>query len=130
LHPVSGYRFTVDGMHSHDDTSIAWVPDACTLPSAERPLRLAEFDRLFATSMRGLDRLGPDHIRLHLDGGDQVETTARDLAARETRCCSFFTFTIERPNPQMVTLDVTVPAGHVAVLDALADRATAARRQR
>ncbi|NMO51778.1 hypothetical protein HH310_11305 [Actinoplanes sp. TBRC 11911] len=26
------------------------VPDACTLPTAERPLRLAEFDSLFAST--------------------------------------------------------------------------------
>jgi hypothetical protein len=24
-----------------------WAPDACTLPTAERPLRVAEFDDLF-----------------------------------------------------------------------------------
>jgi hypothetical protein len=26
-----------------------WVPQACTLPTVERPLRLAEFNDLFAT---------------------------------------------------------------------------------
>lgn len=30
------------------------VPAACTLPTAERPLRLAEFEELFATAVRGV----------------------------------------------------------------------------
>ncbi|KAB1912734.1 hypothetical protein F8274_12900 [Micromonospora sp. AMSO31t] len=29
-------------------------------------------------------------LRLHLDGTEQVERTARDLTARESSCCSFF----------------------------------------
>jgi len=35
----------------------SWVPDACTLPTAERPLRLAELDDLFATAVRAVHRL-------------------------------------------------------------------------
>jgi hypothetical protein len=110
-------------MSNHDASATAWVPDACTLPTAERPLRLAEFDQLFADSVRRLDRLGPDHLRLHLDGADHVEATARDLTARETQCCSFFTFAIHRPTAQSLTVDIQVPAAHIAVLDALADHA-------
>jgi hypothetical protein len=30
-----------------------WAPQACTLPAAERAVRVAEFDELFATGMRG-----------------------------------------------------------------------------
>jgi hypothetical protein len=33
------------------------VPAACTLPTAARPLRLAEFDALFATALRRQERL-------------------------------------------------------------------------
>ena len=29
-----------------------WAPDACTLPTAERPPRVAEFDQLFAFVVR------------------------------------------------------------------------------
>jgi hypothetical protein len=29
-----------------------WTPDACTLPTADRPLRVAEFDELFAFVVR------------------------------------------------------------------------------
>jgi len=33
----------------------AWVPvDACTLPTREQPLRLAEFDELFASTLRAV----------------------------------------------------------------------------
>ncbi|OKI46424.1 hypothetical protein A6A27_37100 [Micromonospora sp. CB01531] len=101
----------------------SWVPDACSLPTAERPLRLAEFDQFFRDAVRGADRLSTQHLRLQLDGADQVEQTARDLTARESSCCSFFTFDIARPDSNSLTLDVRVPAEHVGVLDALAQRA-------
>ncbi|MBC9001733.1 hypothetical protein [Micromonospora aurantiaca (nom. illeg.)] len=109
-----------------DDT---WVPDACTLPTAERPLRLSEFDQFFRDAVRGADRLSAQHLRLRLDGAEQVEETARDLTARESSCCSFFAFDIARHSPDLLTLDVRVPAGHVDVLDALAERATSVRSQ-
>jgi hypothetical protein len=98
-----------------------WVPDACTLASAERPLRLAEFDELFATAVRGRHRLSATRLRLLLDPA--AEPRARDLAGRETQCCSFFTFTFA-PADGAVQLDVEVPAAHVDVLEALAQRAT------
>jgi hypothetical protein len=31
---------------------MTWVPDACTLPTEEVPLRVAEFDALFASTLR------------------------------------------------------------------------------
>jgi hypothetical protein len=104
-------------------TQIDWVPDTCTLPTAERPLRVAEFDDLFATAVRAVERVAPTTLRLHLD--EAAEATARDLAARETGCCSFFTFTFEPAGGEAmaVVMDVAVPAAHVAVLDALAERA-------
>jgi hypothetical protein len=114
-------------MRVHDASVTGWVPDACTLPTVHLPLRLAEFDQLFADSVRGLGRLGPERLRLYLDGAEQVEATVRDLIARETQCCSFFTFTVERPEPDSLTLDVLVPTAHIPVLDALADCATAGR---
>ena len=30
------------------ETSVGWVPQACTLPTVQQPLRVAEFDGLFA----------------------------------------------------------------------------------
>jgi hypothetical protein len=86
-------------------------------------LRVAEFDALFADALIGLDRPAPTRLRLALD--PTAEPTARDLAARETECCSFFVFTFEHGKGGSLTLDVAVPANHVDVLDALAARAGA-----
>jgi hypothetical protein len=98
------------------------VPEACTLPTGERPLRLAEFDTLFATALRDQRRLSPTRLRWRLEPA--AEPTARDLTARESACCTFFTFTYARDS-QTVRLDVEVPAAYVDVLDALAARAAA-----
>ncbi|MFI6163183.1 hypothetical protein ACVMYR_12845 [Micromonospora sp. PTRAS2] len=106
-------------------TDASWPPDACSLPTAEQPLRLAEFDQLFHDAVRRADRLSPRRLRLHLDGAAEVERTVRDLTARESACCSFFTFNVARPRPEALTLNVQVPAAHVDVLDALAERARA-----
>jgi len=96
------------------------VPQACTLPSVEQPLRIAEFDALFATSLRGVQRLTRTRLRLLLDPG--ASAAVRDLTARESECCSFFTFTVTQDGDEL-RVDVEVPAAHVLVLDALAARA-------
>jgi len=104
------------------------VPDACTLPTAERPLRLAEFDDLFATAMRRVDPVSVTHARLHLTGPVGLAARVRDLAARESECCSFFTFTTT-PKPatdgEAVVLDIEVPTAQADVLAFLAQRASA-----
>jgi hypothetical protein len=56
-------------------------------------------------------------------GAADLEATVRDLTTRESACCSFFAFTTTAPRPGEVLLDIEVPAGRVAVLDALAGRA-------
>ena len=114
----------------HITTDDAWIPDACTLPTAERPLRLAEFDQLFTEAVRGADRMSAQYLRLRLDGAAQVEEMARDLTARESSCCSFFAFAVSRSGPDSLILDVRVPPGHVDVLDALAAKAASARGER
>ncbi len=98
----------------------AWVPEACTLPTVERPLRLAEFDDLFATALRQQKRLSPTALQWRIDRA--AEATARDLTGRESSCCSFFSFTFI-DGGDAIRLDVEVPAAHVDVLDALASRA-------
>lgn len=101
------------------------VPDACTLPTVDRPLRLAEFDDLFASAVRDVEAVNPTHARMRLTGAAGLEATVRDLTARETGCCSFFTFTVT-PEPatdgEAVTLDVEVPAQYTDVLASLATR--------
>ena len=99
-----------------------WVPEVCTLPTADRPLRLAEFDDLFAAALRGQQRLSRTRLRWRLDPA--AEQAARDLTGRESECCSIFSFTFA-PAAGAVQLDVAVPEAHAGVLDALADRAAA-----
>ncbi len=97
---------------------MTWVPDTCTLPTAERPLRVAEFEELFTTGLIETARPHPRRLRLVLSAGpDHV----RDLAERESRCCSFFTFTVTE-DAGRVLLDIEVPEAHTGVLDALAAR--------
>jgi hypothetical protein len=45
--------------------------DACTLPTAEQPLREAEFNELFAGALRGMQRREPGCLRLYLDQGQR-----------------------------------------------------------
>jgi len=113
-------------MTTNPHSASAWVPDACTLPTAERPVRQAEFDRLFGHA-DAAERVGPYILRLMLSGGDDLEATVRDLAVRESQCCSFFNFSVSTQRSGRVVLDVEVPPQHAAVLDALAVRARAVK---
>ncbi|MEU4160467.1 hypothetical protein [Actinoplanes sp. NPDC026670] len=97
-----------------------WAPTACTLPTAERPLRVAEFDDLFTTALRDQQRPSPTRLRWYLDPA--AETVARELTTRESACCSFFTFSFT-PDGDTLRLDIEVPDTQVEVLDALAARA-------
>ena len=103
-------------------------PATCTLPTAEQPLRLAEFDTLFTTAVRAVETITPTHARMRLAGPAGLEATVRDLAARETQCCSFFTFTTT-PQPsgdgEVLLLDIKVLPPYAEVLAALTTRAAA-----
>ena len=99
-----------------------WAPESCSLPSAERPLRVAEFDVLFRESVSGWTRMSRTRLELTLVA--DARAAAADLAARESGCCSFFTFTVE-PAISGVVMAIEVPASQVAVLDAVAARVAA-----
>ena len=105
---------------------MTWVPESCTLPTVEQPLRVAEFDDLFALAVRPAERSGPTGLRIHLPAGAETEATVRELVARETGCCSFFSFDV-RPLSGETELEVRVPESRTAVLDAMAHRAESAR---
>ena len=98
---------------------LEWAPSACALPTAERPLRVAEFDDLFATALR-TERVAPGELRFALPPA--MAGTAASLAVRETACCSFFTFTLTVTAGEL-TLGISVGEPHIEVLDALAARA-------
>ena len=104
------------------DATKPWVTEVCTLPTADRPLRVAEFDALFAGGLTAQERASPTMLRWMLDPG--VELMARDLTARESACCSFFSFQFIA-GADAVRLEVTVPPAQVEVLDALAASAAA-----
>lgn len=103
----------------------SWVPAACTLPTAEQPLRAKEFDELFRDAVTAVHRVDGGRARLVLRPGPALAARAADLAARETQCCSFFEFAVIATGGQL-TLDITAPPEQVAVLDALLDRAQVA----
>jgi hypothetical protein len=100
----------------------AWIPQACTLPTAERPLRTAEFDELFAKA-REVSRRDDTTLVLELEPTPEVAARAADLAMREIGCCSFFTFTLELAT-ETVSLTIGVVPGQTAVLDAITERAS------
>lgn len=105
--------------------SPSWVPEACTLPTAEQPLRVASFDQFFASAVQDVTRPEPGRVRLNLRPGHEIAARAAELAAAETECCSFFIFTLTVAGGGL-TLDVSAGPAHAAVLDALARRAAAA----
>jgi len=102
------------------------VPDACTLPTAERPLRLAEFDRLFPYASAAVERRGPQTARISFPPQPEIAAQAADLVVRETRCCSFFTFALTATGGAL-HLEITVPEGHTSVLESVVGRVERAR---
>src|SRR5438105_1293829 len=106
-----------------------WVPDICTLPTAQRPLRAAEFGGFFASTVRDVERTAPTRLRLELEPGPETAARAARLAAAEVSCCSFFIFTLTATG-QGLTFDITVPDAYGDVLDALTSQVEAARALR
>ncbi|WP_405177900.1 hypothetical protein OG225_27185 [Nocardia sp. NBC_01377] len=100
---------------------------ACTLPTVQRPTRLAEFDAFFADSVRTARRADSTRLELTLTDAFDAESVGRDLAARESTCCSFFTFTFTfEDTPAGTVMRIEAPVAYVEVLDALTERARAA----
>jgi hypothetical protein len=114
------------------ESSPDWVPvSACTLPMVEQSLRMAEFDDLFATTLRGVEWAGPggSAVQLLLAGDRSLPERVQRLADAESSCCSFFTFTVstaDEPHGAVsVALGIEVPSVYVDVLAALVARAVA-----
>lgn len=97
------------------------IPHSCTLPTAERPIRLREFDTLLGLATSA-EREAATHLTFYFDDVDGLEAQARDLTARESSCCSFFDFKVAKDADQ-VLVGVGVPAQHSAILDSLQSRA-------
>ena len=101
-----------------------WIPSSCTMPTTEQPLRLAEFDALFAEDVLSVEQASEDEVALVLKPEPQVAARAAQLAAAETRCCSFFRFGLTITDGR-VDLVVSTGPQHEDVLAALASRAAA-----
>jgi len=95
-----------------------WAPESCTLPTPERPLRVAEFDDLFKYVLGSTRH---EATRLDLVVQRTVEAAARDLARRESECCSFFTFEFDSAGED-VLMHIGVPPEQVGVLDTIEAR--------
>ncbi|GAB3560551.1 hypothetical protein J2S53_004233 [Actinopolyspora lacussalsi] len=102
------------------DSLLGWVPPSCELPPSRQPERAAEFDALFTAALRSFHRPEPTRLRLVLDPA--WRDTARDLAERESRCCSLFSFVLQQREEEL-RLDITVPADQRPVLEGLARHA-------
>lgn len=90
--------------------------EVCTLPTVERPLRIAEFIDLFATAVGDVRRVSLTEAVVMMPGG--MLAMARSLAARETDCCSFFEFKVE-PVGDRTIMAIRVPERYTDVLSAL-----------
>lgn len=120
----------MDRITTNGAGDLAWAGvEACTLPTARRPLRLAEFDDLFATSLRSVEHPDATRARLLLAGGPGLAERTQRLADAESSCCSFFTFDVATVDEGLLTFDVEVPVAYVDVLAGLVARAEAARRE-
>lgn len=87
-------------------------------------MRLAEFDTLFRTGVHRAIRTRRTYLELVIS--PESEASARDLAARETSCCSFFQFAFEPDAEGDWVMAIGVPDEHVDVLDALQARIASA----
>ncbi|MFC4907117.1 hypothetical protein [Actinomadura gamaensis] len=107
------------------DGTLGWVPRSCTLPTAEQPLRVEEFDALFADAVIEVRADAPGRVRMRLRPEPRLAARAAELAVRETGCCSFFTFALTATGGELV-LEITAADRHAPVVAALADRASKA----
>jgi hypothetical protein len=103
---------------------LGWADlEACTLPTAERPLRLVEFDDLFTTALRSIERNGDTRARMLLAGDGGLAERTQRLADAESSCCSFFTFGVTSLDESQVAFDVEVLPAYADVLAGLVARA-------
>ncbi|MDO9485651.1 MAG: hypothetical protein Q7K25_06290 [Actinomycetota bacterium] len=100
-----------------------WASNSCSLPTAERHLRIEEFNAFFKDDVAGVSKRPQGEVHLTLRPGDAVAQRAAQLAVRESTCCSFFTFHLIIGNATS-EMFVSADAQHSSVLDDLAQHAT------
>lgn len=109
-------------------TTSPQAPEACTLPLAERPDRIAEWDALFGGRVQSVHRTSRTQTDMELEPAPSAAAEAADLAMREAGCCSFFQFTL-RAAGNRLRLTIEVPQRYADVLAGLSDRADLALAQ-
>lgn len=112
-------------MHPTDGApgTLAWADvEVCTLPGADRPPRVADFDALFAADLSRVERPSATRAHLVMASGPGVADRVRRLADAESSCCSFFDFHVTERADE-VDLDVRVPSAYADVLAGLVSRA-------
>lgn len=97
------------------------APDACTLPAADQPARRGEIDELLRWCVRRPERPEPQLLVLSLPDDDDLRQWVGHLLDRESACCGFFDFRLTVV-AGVTRVDVRVPPGHTAVLDAIHER--------
>lgn len=101
-----------------ESASKEWIPDACTLPSVEQPLRTTEFADLFARDVVSVTQESDTKIVLELRPDPASASRAAALAAKEVECCSFFRFQLTIAEGQVRLVIETSPE-HAGVLGGL-----------
>ena len=107
------------------------IVDFCTLPTAAQPMRLLQFDELFRRQAHPPRWIGPHQVEFTFADTEGLYAEVSDLVARESECCSFFDFVLERRaehagNEDRLVLQVGVPASRDHVLRAFRERALVA----
>ena len=90
------------------------IPVACTLTPAGLAVQAERWERLIARAMTGRVE-SPDGLRLYFRGEPGDEEELRALAAAETECCPWATWTVER-DAGTIVLDIRSTAEGVATL--------------
>lgn len=110
---------------SEAPTSGSWVETAslsCSLPTAAKPLRLAEFDALFSTEITAVARASTTTAKFTLRPDPELAARVAKLSSREAQCCSFFEFTLTM-TAERLEWTLRVPDAHTDIVDAVIDRA-------
>lgn len=97
--------------------STQWVSLGCTLPAGDQPLRVAEFDDLFAAALCGVERLDPSPSTSVLGWKRRSGTSP---PGGRVPLVLHLAVTVGDGGLRVA---VGVPSAHVDVLDALAARA-------
>jgi hypothetical protein len=97
------------------------APVACSLPLADQPGRVAEWDRLFADAVSDVSPI-EGGVRFVVDRTAARPAAVADLADRESQCCAFLCFALVIGDGTL-RLDVTSGAVYADVVEALAARA-------